>query len=130
MERQFGEKIRHLLNLRGLTQTELAEKSGISLGTVKALVNNRAKNTTVETLEKIAQVLGIELEYFFDSKRVTIFELLGDEVPEDIKEFILNQENIGFLELAKDLAETDLDPEVIRTIINNYREIMKLQNKT
>jgi transcriptional regulator with XRE-family HTH domain len=51
------EKKRKFLNL---TQTDLAELCGISTKSIQKIENNQA-NPTIETLEKILDVLGMEL---------------------------------------------------------------------
>jgi DNA-binding Xre family transcriptional regulator len=44
-----------------LSQSELARRSGVSLVTINAIANNRTKQVQLETLDKLADVLGVEL---------------------------------------------------------------------
>lgn len=50
----------------GLNQTQLAKKLGISHASVSAWLHNKA-NPGLDLLEKIAQVTGKPVNYFFDN---------------------------------------------------------------
>lgn len=50
---------------RGMTQEELAEKSGISRQTIIALESNKKANVTVGVLRRIATALGVPVSAFF-----------------------------------------------------------------
>ena len=58
---KWGEIIKNRRNILGISQQELADNSGISLRTIKAIESNDS-NPLVGTLEKIGDVLGFELE--------------------------------------------------------------------
>lgn len=58
---KWGEIIKNRRNILGISQQELADISGISLRTIKAIESNDS-NPLVGTLEKIGDVLGFELE--------------------------------------------------------------------
>lgn len=47
----------------GLTQKELAEKSGISQGRISKIENGVTKNIELNTIERIVNSLGKKLEY-------------------------------------------------------------------
>ena len=49
-----------LLRARGMSQSDLARASGVSLFTVNAIANNRTVQVKLDTLEKLARVLGVE----------------------------------------------------------------------
>ncbi len=50
---------------RGMTQEELAEKSGISRQTIITLESNKKANVTVGVLRRIATALGVPVSAFF-----------------------------------------------------------------
>lgn len=58
---KWGEIIKNRRNILGISQQELADISGISLRTIKAIESNDS-NPLVGTLEKIGDVLGFEIE--------------------------------------------------------------------
>lgn len=50
---------------RGMTQEELAEKSGISRQTIITLESNKKANVTIGVLRRIATALGVPVSAFF-----------------------------------------------------------------
>ncbi len=61
----MGYKIKEVRETQGITQEELAKKSGVSRGTIAALENGNAEHTTTKTLSKIAQALGVPISKIF-----------------------------------------------------------------
>lgn len=51
----------------GLTNAELAERSGVPLGTINKILSGATKDPKLETLKYIAGVLGLTLNDFDDS---------------------------------------------------------------
>ncbi len=54
------EALKQRRNVLNITQQDLAELSGVGLRTLKALESGKS-NPTFETLNKLAEVLGMEL---------------------------------------------------------------------
>lgn len=50
---------------KNMTQAELAEKSGVSRTIISGLESGRVKNTTAETLIKIASALDAKVDAIF-----------------------------------------------------------------
>ena len=67
---KIGEKIKALRLQCELTQEELAEKSGVSRGTISALENGIDRTTTSKTLVKLAQALDTTVDRIFFTKGV------------------------------------------------------------
>ena len=57
----YGETVKRLRLLSGLTQKQLASEAGVALNTVKNLESGKLKNPTLNTLIKIADALGISV---------------------------------------------------------------------
>jgi transcriptional regulator with XRE-family HTH domain len=62
-----GQNIKHVRKLRGLSQRELADASGVSLATIRALEQGKYQTARMETLRKLAAQL-----------RVSTMHLAGD----------------------------------------------------
>lgn len=61
----MGYRIRELREAMKMTQEELADKSGVSRGTISALENGSMRNTTSKTLLKLAQALNTSVDRIF-----------------------------------------------------------------
>ena len=66
----MGYKIKELREAMKMTQEELAEKSGVSRGTISALKNGIDRTTTSKTLVKLAQALDTTVDRIFFTKGV------------------------------------------------------------
>lgn len=66
----MGYKIKELREAMKMTQEELAEKSGVSRGTISALENGIDRTTTSKTLVKLAQALDTTVDRIFFTKCV------------------------------------------------------------
>lgn len=81
-------KIKELRAERGLTQDELANRSGVDRGTLASIETGKAKNPTTTNLLKLARAFNIRPEelyqaagYIFDTN---VLLRLAKETPEDI----------------------------------------------
>ena len=57
--------IRKIRDEKRISQEELAKKSGVSRATISGLETNPKAITTTETLQKIADALGVRVSEFF-----------------------------------------------------------------
>lgn len=65
----MGYKIKEVRESLNMTQEELAEKSGVSRGTISALENGDPI-TTSKTLVKLAKALGVSVDRIFYTEDV------------------------------------------------------------
>lgn len=61
----MGYKIKDVREQKGLTQEELALKSGVSRTTIVGLEKGTLKHTTTKTLLSIANALGVSVHSIF-----------------------------------------------------------------
>lgn len=54
-------KIKEYRKKSGVSQQQLSEKAGVSRTIISGLESGRIKNTTADTIQKIAKALGIEV---------------------------------------------------------------------
>lgn len=52
---------------KGISQSELARRSGISRVTINNIENGKQEDMKVETIRKIANALEVDVSIFFDS---------------------------------------------------------------
>lgn len=58
-------RIDELRRCKNISQIDLSRRSGVSRATIIALENGSKKNTTVDTLLKIADALEVEIDDLF-----------------------------------------------------------------
>ena len=66
----MGYRIGELREAMKMTQEELANRNGVSRGTISALENGSMRNTTSKTLLKLAQALNTSVDRIFFTETV------------------------------------------------------------
>lgn len=121
----YGSKLRRLREAKKLSLTELAKMTGIAQGYLSELESGSKKNPGPKTVEKLAKALGIEDIFFYlPESRLTI-EVLPD-LPEDIQDFIMQQNSVSWLALTKDAEESGVSLETLRGIIEAIKPDKKV----
>lgn len=64
----IGENIHKIRKMRGLTLSELAERAQISKSYLSNIERNLNQNPSVQIVEKVAKVLGVDFRTLLDSK--------------------------------------------------------------
>jgi transcriptional regulator with XRE-family HTH domain len=111
----------------GMEIDELADKANLSPESIYRYENDQAAIPQT-TLEKLCKVLDVSLNSLFSSISVEnqpiSQETLKDnqpQLPDEVSEFIANENNIPYLELAKKLSR--MDAARIREIAESLLEI-------
>lgn len=60
-------RIIELCDQRGISFNKLSSMSGITQSTINNIISGRNKSTTISTIKKICDGLGITVNEFFDS---------------------------------------------------------------
>lgn len=120
---KIGLKLKQMLKLKGMTQRELAQKAGVSLSIIKALVNDRRTTTTTDTILKIAHALQISPAHFFpetalEQKNVAF-------LPSELQELFTDATKLDYLLLAKKMADLSMPVEVAEKFLDTYAVIVK-----
>jgi len=104
----LASRMKHLRELRQLSQSDLAKKSGVSQATIAHIEKGR-KDPSVGTLRKIAEALDVAIAIFFTGPNIHVFDLirmkkkytkvteLNDTVYRSIDQVIRYAKEIGFL---------------------------------
>lgn len=67
--KSLGERIITAMEVRDMTQSDLARKAGLSRAVVSNIVLGKTKNPTFDNVVKIASALDVSLEYLAGIKR-------------------------------------------------------------
>ena len=84
----FRKNLREAIDLSGLEQKELAHKANISLRNIENYLRKNASIPMADKAVKIAQVLGVTVEYLVTGKNLSL-EIISSVDPE-IKILIQN----------------------------------------
>ena len=97
METDFRSNLRSELDYLGLTVKELSQKTGIAKGTLDCYLGVRASMPPADIATKIANALGVSVEYL----------VTGQETP---KKDILFDKNIrAIIQILTELNEKDIE---------------------
>lgn len=98
----------------GLTQTEIAEKLGVSKSTI-SMYENGNREPDFDTLEKIADFFNVDIDYLLGrtEKTTALPETAGkyylnDETAQVAQEIFENKELRGLFDTARDASPEDL----------------------
>lgn len=121
----YGGKLKRLREAKKLSLTDLVKMTGITQGYLSELESGSKKNPGPKTVEKLAKALGIEEIFFYlPESRLTI-DVLPD-LPEDVQDFIMQQNSVPWLTLTQEAEESGISLETLRGII----EALKLNKKS
>lgn len=137
----IGERIKDYRTSAGLTQAQLAQKSGLAVGTIHQYENNK-RQPRVEQLKKIANALNVPVDVFVDNDHyrlhllalesiagikddIGIFPVPESEgVEEELnrrdKETQINLSKLKFFVRSKYVDFTESDFIVVRDLINSF----------
>ena len=65
---KLGNKVQRLRGIQELTQTQLAEKAGVTQAYVARIESDRVKNPKASGLSGLAKALGVPLEVLLDEE--------------------------------------------------------------
>lgn len=103
LRKNLGRRLKELRMKKGLTQEELAEKTGLSV-TFVGLVERGINTPSLETCNKIARALGITLDELFyfqkDDKKLDLIKSLL---------FKIRKGSVEELSLINEVAERILE---------------------
>lgn len=68
MPEKLGERIQNALDVRGMTQADLARATGLSTGLIAQIVSGSTKDPRFSNVVRIARALDVSLEYLAGRK--------------------------------------------------------------
>ncbi|MDQ0270935.1 XRE family transcriptional regulator [Cytobacillus purgationiresistens] len=102
----IGSNISKLRKRKGMTLTELAERAGVAKSYLSNLERNLHQNPSINVIEKIAMVLGVEVKFLIKTDKSGS----GEQQLED-----------EWLELINEMKVSGIDKEQIE----EYRTLIK-----
>lgn len=112
----LGDKIRRLRERQNLTQTQLAERIGVSLSLIGQIETGRVK-PALDTLRNIANVFGVSITYF----------LLTEAEEMALRQTSIQSQNSSLeklLEITSGLEQTDINLIIeMITLLKKYNRV-------
>jgi transcriptional regulator with XRE-family HTH domain len=65
IKEKFGQRVKTLRKEKGMSQEELAEKSGLNRPYISAIEQGK-RNVSLEVMDKLAEAIGIDIKGFFN----------------------------------------------------------------
>ncbi|MCF1749596.1 helix-turn-helix domain-containing protein [Mariniradius sediminis] len=65
IKEKFGQRVKTLRKEKGMSQEELAEKSGLNRPYISAIEQGK-RNVSLEVMEKLAEALQMDIKKFFE----------------------------------------------------------------
>lgn len=100
---KFKNKLREYRKKQKITQSELAEKSGVSRSTIIAIENEKAEVVKTDTLIKLAKALDAEMKAIFLRNVFNLLNLIREKRKGEKMEFEFESKEIK--ELIKDVED-------------------------
>lgn len=126
--RTIGAMLRQARNEKNLSQKELGQRTAISASRIRRYENGETPVPLPE-LELLANSLGYRIEDFADSSGPVGDWIVSqqaeekfNQLPQDIKEFILNSENKPYLQLAQRLSSLPI--EKLRALAEGLTDLL------
>jgi transcriptional regulator with XRE-family HTH domain len=93
--KNIGGKIKTLRAEKQITLPELAERANLSKGLISKIENAEDSNPSLDTLFKIAEVLGVSLSSLLETEKVLLKRIVPNEPPAWQKGLIAYLKSIG-----------------------------------
>lgn len=89
----IGKNIYEIRRRRGLTLTELADRAGIAKSYLSSIERNLNKNPSVNVMEKLALVLGVDLKALLNTEKQ--FESDNQQLDKEWIQFVTDLKDSG-----------------------------------
>jgi transcriptional regulator with XRE-family HTH domain len=131
---KFASILKNLREQRQLSREELAKAIDVSYWTI-AKYESGARMPDIPTLIKLSNVLNVTTDYLLGRAKSpdgTVLELntVDEQLPEEIKAFLLKENIMPYIELANLAADAKLDRDELNAVINIIRLVMNQRNQS
>lgn len=119
----IGERIKVVMDAQKVSQNELERRTGIDRGHISRIINGKV-SPTLDTIKRLADALEVPESAFHDEE-INLRSLVENMVrglPDELVNWIKMRPNTPWLVLAKDLQESEVNPEVIRDLVETWRK--------
>ncbi|GEM_PF-6760664 len=121
----IGNRIQEILDKKGMTQAELAEKTDMSLAHVNRIINGKAEPD--KTVGKIAAALGVPVHALYsEDTQISALAIKNlENLPADIVRALGDKRQLDFILLGLNLSDSELSPEEIKLVVEERERLEK-----
>lgn len=115
---EFKDRLKQMRQSAGLTQSELAEKLGVSTSTV-SMYEVGSRKPSFEILEQLADFFNVDTDYLMGKASRSVY-YLDPETAKLAQELKDNPGQRTLFDASKDLSPDDI--KVVMTVINGLKK--------
>lgn len=122
----IGSKLAVLLDQKETNPNELAKKVGVSPQTIYSIIKRDSKKADIDVLLKIADILGVSVEYFIDDPDSSVSAQLKNFSATDIR-FLETYHSLD--ERGRKIVDSVLthESERVKALSDQAKQILELQ---
>ena len=120
----IGDRIQEILDKKGMTQGDLAQRVDMSLAHINRIINGKAEPD--KTVAKIAEALEVPVHALYsEDAQISALAIKNlEKLPTDVVRALGDSKKLDYIILGLELSDGDKDfsPEEIRIILDQMRE--------
>ncbi len=113
-------KLRYVRRLRGLSTEQLAQRAHVGAGTISNIETREIASPSARTLGRLADALGVPVEYFYRDDAALPREFLG--LSPEMAEFVMCPEAAPYLEAAYGAWKQKLPIDLFKAIAKSLKK--------
>jgi transcriptional regulator with XRE-family HTH domain len=117
VKKVIGNRIQEILDKKGMTQIELAEKVDMSVAHINRIINGKSEPD--KTVAKIAQALNVPVHALYsEDAQISALAIKNlENLPTDIVRALGDKGKLEYLIVGLGISDTGLSPEEARIVI-------------
>jgi transcriptional regulator with XRE-family HTH domain len=123
VKRVIGNRIQEILEKKGMTQADLAQRVNMSLAHINRIINGKSEPD--KTVAKIAEALDVPVHALYsEDAQISALAIKNlEKLPADIVKALGDKRKLDYIVLGLELSDNnDVAPEEIRIIVDQMKE--------
>lgn len=119
----IGNRIQDILEKKGMTQADLAQRVNMSLAHINRIINGKSEPD--KTVAKIAEALDVPVHALYsEDAQISALAIKNlEKLPADIVKALGDKRKLDYIVLGLELSDNnDVAPEEIRIIVDQMKE--------
>lgn len=121
----FSAMLKQLREERHLSQKDVADYLGVTRQAI-ASYELAKREPDYEVLRKLADYFGVSVDYLLGRSK---YDSLVGIIDNDLKQWIVKENNLQYIKLAREIKEAGIEVELMKPIIDDIKKNRKLSQK-